>query len=92
MQYGKLLFCETVYSRGTCKEITLGTNFPLGNKSAARYLPKDTDRGLGALSTDIEIRELISAVKQPEVDSSAPSLTDKVRVSPWTEVTYPIHI
>jgi len=46
MQYGKLLFCETVYSRGTCKEITLGTNFPPGNKSAARYLPKDTDRGL----------------------------------------------
>jgi len=47
MHYGKLLFCETVYSRGTCKEITLGTNFPLGSKSAARYLPKDTDQGAG---------------------------------------------
>lgn len=30
--------------------------------------------------------------KTAEVDSSAPSLTDKVRVSPWTEVTYPIHM
>jgi hypothetical protein len=70
--HGKLLFCETVCSRGsTCKEITLGTNFPLGYKSASTYLPKDADwRGLSVQTW--KIRELISAVNQPEVDSSVP--------------------
>ena len=62
----------------------MGTNFPPSNKSAATYLPKDADRG--DHNTDLEIRELISAVKQPEVDSSAPILTDKVRVSHCTDV------
>jgi hypothetical protein len=47
--------------------VSLGTNFPPGNKSAATYLPKDRDTPAGGdLSTDMETREPISAVKQPE--------------------------
>ena len=56
-----------VLGNGISALISLGTNFPPSNKVSCNVLTEgQRQTGRGDLSTDMEIRELISAVKQPK--------------------------